>query len=75
MYMDGTLINKILLLLLYEHICIKQLKQIQYSNTRFRSLSVDMMTGFIQAAVVGAGHCVNVFQFSTLPCCIHTGVT
>ena len=33
----------------------KQLKQIQNSNTRFRSLSGDMMTGFVQAAVVGAG--------------------
>ena len=34
---------------------IKQLKQIQNSSTRFRSLSGDMMTGFVQAAVVGAG--------------------
>ena len=41
--------------ILYKHIFIKQLKQIQNSNTRFRSLSGDMMTGFVQAAVVGAG--------------------
>ena len=40
---------------LYKHIFIKQLKQIQKSNTRFRSLSGDMMTGFVQAAVVGPG--------------------
>ena len=39
---------------MYKHF-IRQLKQIQNSNTRFRSLSGDMMTGFVQAAVVGAG--------------------
>ena len=33
---------------------IKQLKQIENNKTSFRSLSGDMMTGFVQAAVVGA---------------------
>ena len=33
---------------------IKQLKQIQNNKTSSRSLSGDMMTGFVQAAVVGA---------------------
>ena len=51
-----TVFNKIVLnILLYKHIFIKQLKQIQKSNTRFRSLSGDMMTCFVQADVVGAG--------------------
>ena len=40
---------------LYIHIFIEQLKKIQNSNSRFRSLSGDMMTGFVQAAVFGAG--------------------
>ena len=38
---------------LFKNIFNKQLKKIQNSNTS--SLSGDMMTGFVLAAVVGAG--------------------
>ena len=41
-----------LAILYLKHIIIKQLKQIQNSNPRFRLPSDDMMTGFVLTAVV-----------------------